>query len=188
MQRMTRRGMQWLSAAAEDPEMCRARWADDPRRPYTLPTGRLFDVVVIRQQLGMETFDQLERRAMPIGPVMVDWSSQQMGFFLPTRSRERFARALERETDEAPEYRYLAEESFVVVPGPMPLSGDRYQWLRAPVRRPEATPLRTVALAVMRVGAATLLARAERYGEQYANRSVAEVFELGKVAPHARQR
>ncbi|MER6375804.1 hypothetical protein ABT255_47510 [Streptomyces mirabilis] len=49
----------------------------------------------------------------------------------------------------------------------MPLSGDRYQWLRAPVRRPEANPLRPVALATMLVAAAELVARVDRYGERY---------------------
>ncbi|MGW3413728.1 hypothetical protein [Streptomyces sp. NPDC000888] len=47
------------------------------------------------------------------------------------------------------------------------LPGGRYQWLRVPVRRPEANPLRPVALATMLVAASELLARADRYGEKY---------------------
>ncbi|MEU6174993.1 bifunctional DNA primase/polymerase [Streptantibioticus parmotrematis] len=164
---MTRRGVQWLSAVADDPEVCRAHWADDPRRPYTLRTGHLFDVVAVGQRLGMEIFDQLERRGMPHGPVMVDHCSRQLGFFLPTRSRDRFARLVAREAETPPEYRYLDEGSFIVVPGPMPLAGDRYQWLHAPVRRPEASPLRTAALAVMLVAVSLLIERADRYGERY---------------------
>lgn len=123
--------------------MCRAHWADDPRRPYTLPTGRLFDVVVMSQRLGMETFDQLVRREMPLGPVMMDRRTKQIGFLLSSKSRARFARLLSLETATPPEYRYLDTGSFAVVPGPMPMADDRHQWLRAPIRRPEASPLRT---------------------------------------------
>jgi hypothetical protein len=164
---MTRRGVQWLSEAAEDPETCRKEWASDPRLPYALPAGRLFDVVVVPQRLGMEIFDQLVRRAMPFGPVMIDHGSRQMGFFLNSHWCERFARFVGRETDTPPSYRYLSEGSFVVVPGPMPLSRDRYQWLNAPIRRPEANPLRPAALAVMLVAAADLIVRADSYGQQY---------------------
>jgi len=167
VQRMTRRGVEWLSAAADDPAMCRTEWAADPRLPYAMPAGRYFDVVLINQRLGMETFDQLLRRGMPMGPVMVDHRSQKMGFFLNSGWRDRFARFLARETDSPPPYKYLDEGSFVVVPGPMPLSGDRYQWFRAPVRRPEANPLRPAALAVMFLAAADLIARVDHYGEQY---------------------
>ncbi|CAM5653611.1 hypothetical protein STENM36S_08639 [Streptomyces tendae] len=53
------------------------------------------------------------------------------------------------------------------MPGPIPLSADRYQWLRAPTRRPEANPLRPVALATALVASAELLARIDRFDEQY---------------------
>ncbi|MFH8365580.1 bifunctional DNA primase/polymerase [Streptomyces sp. NPDC018031] len=163
---MTKRGMQWLSAAADDPEVCRAAWAGDPRRPVTLSTGRYFDVVVIDQRIGMETFDQLDRQGMPMGPVMVDWGAHQVGFFLPSRSRARFVTMLESEVATPPKYRYLDTGSVVVAPGPMPLSGDRYAWLRAPIRRPEANPSRVAALAAMFVASAALVARADRYGQE----------------------
>ncbi|MFL4907343.1 bifunctional DNA primase/polymerase [Streptomyces sp. MMS24-I2-30] len=181
---MTRRGIQWLSAVAEDPELCRARWADDPRKPYALPTGRLFDVVVTSQRIGMEAFDQLQRQNMPVGPAVIDYAAKRTGFFLPTRSHARFTRALAGETDTPPEYRYLEHGSYIVVPGPFPLSGDRYQWLNAPLRRPEASPLRTVALAVMLVAAADTLARADRYGEQYPNVQAAYAKDVQTEAPH----
>ncbi|MEU5955491.1 bifunctional DNA primase/polymerase [Streptomyces sp. NPDC047525] len=164
---MTRRGVEWLSAAADDPVMCRAVWEDDPRTPCLLPTGRLFDVVTIEQNTGLETFDQLFRRCMPFGPVIADHKARRVGFLLNSRSEEAFAEFLARETQTPPDYRYLSLGSAVVVPGPMPLSGDRYQWLHAPVRRPEANPLRPIALATMLVAASELLARVDRYGEKY---------------------
>ncbi|MFE4720600.1 bifunctional DNA primase/polymerase, partial [Streptomyces sp. NPDC056728] len=65
---MTTRGVEWLSAAADDPAGCRATWADDPRAPYALAAGRFFDVVTVDQRVGMEAFDQLLRRGLPFGP------------------------------------------------------------------------------------------------------------------------
>lgn len=90
-----------------------------------------------------------------------------MGFFLPPKSKGRFARVIAQETNTPPVYRYLQRESIIVVPGPIPLAGDRYQWLRAPNHRPESSPLRAVSLAVMLVASAALMERADHYGEQY---------------------
>lgn len=167
MQRMTRRGMEWLSAAADDPAQCRQVWADDPRMPCLLSTGRYFDAVSVDERLGLEMFDRLQRSGLPFGPSVVDRKAQRVGFFLGSRSRETFTYYLRHETSSPPPHRYLGEGSVVVVPGPIPLSADRYQWLRAPMRRPEANPLRPVALATALVAAAEVLARIDRFDEQY---------------------
>ena len=171
MQMMTRRGLEWLSVAADEPERCRAEWADDPRRPYAVSVGRLFDVVAVDQRLGIETCDQLERHGMPVGPVMADWAARQVGFFLPPGSRSCFERMVAQESADPPAYRYLGFGSILVVPGPMPLTGDRYVWLRAPARRPIGGPTQVAALAAMFVAASELVARAERYGEEHAGAS-----------------
>ncbi|UNS98975.1 bifunctional DNA primase/polymerase [Streptomyces tubbatahanensis] len=105
MQMMTKRGIQWLSASADDPQECRERWAADPRAPYALAAGRYFDVVVIGQRIGMETFEQLARHGMPMGPVMLDRSAKLTGFFLPSGQRERFARMLINEDSGPLAYR-----------------------------------------------------------------------------------
>jgi hypothetical protein len=165
---VSRWGVQWLSAAADDPVMCRTVWADDPRKPYVLATGRLFDVVAVPQQLGMETFDQLSRRQMPLGATMVDWRAERMAFFLPPRSQEHFTEALARESAKPPEYRYLAHGSYLVVPAPLALTGDRYEWLRPPMRRLDCGRTRANALAVMLTAAAALLERVDRYGQEQA--------------------
>ncbi|MGW2783261.1 bifunctional DNA primase/polymerase [Streptomyces populi] len=164
---MTTRGVEWLSAAADDPAACRATWADDPRAPYALAAGRYFDVVTVERWVGMETFDQLLRRGLPFGPVVLDHKARRVGFFLGSRSEETFSHYLAQEAGVPPRYRYLAQGSVVVVPGPMPMIGDRYQWLRAPTRRPVANPLRPVALATMLIASAELLARVDNYSERY---------------------
>ncbi|MGW5494245.1 hypothetical protein [Streptomyces olivaceoviridis] len=104
---------------------------------------------------------------MPFGPTAVDRKAQRVGFFLNSQSREAFTHYVQRETKAPPTYRYLDEGSAVVVPGPIPLFDDRYQWLRPPTRRPEANPLRPVALATALVASAELLARIDRFDEQY---------------------
>ncbi|MER6672403.1 bifunctional DNA primase/polymerase [Streptomyces sp. NPDC000983] len=167
MQRMTRRGIEWLSAAADNPSECRQVWADDPRRPTLLPTGRFFDVVSVEQRLGLEMFDRLQRSGMPFGPAVADRQAQRVGFFLGSESRETFMFHLGRETSSPLPHRYLGSGCVVVVPGPIPMSDDRYHWLRAPTRRPEANPLRPVALATALVASAELLARIDRFDEQY---------------------
>lgn len=169
MQTMTRRGRKWLSEAADDPEHCASQWDDNPRAPHPFPTGRDFDIVVVEQRTGVEVFSQLQQRGMPHGPVMTDLGNKQVGFLVAPGSRDRFDRAVIRESEGCgtPTYGYLATGSFVVLPGPMPLSGDRYQWLAAPTRAPEPSPLRVVALAVMLVAATRLLERVDRYGEEF---------------------
>ncbi len=148
-----------------------------------LPAGRYFDVVTVDQRIGLEAFDQLVRREMPLGPVLVDHHARRVGFFLNSRWQERFSELVRRTTDAPPPYKYLSEGSLVVVPGPLPMSGDRYQWLRAPLRRPEANPLRPAALATMLVAAADLIARVDHYGEQYPTpAAVASLARKGMVS------
>lgn len=90
-----------------------------------------------------------------------------------------------RETDSLPEYKYLDDGSYVVVPGPMPLAGDRYEWLRAPLRRPEANPQRPAALAVMLVAATDLVARVDHYGERYPTPAAVANRVLEEAGPDA---
>ncbi|TKA04561.1 bifunctional DNA primase/polymerase [Actinacidiphila oryziradicis] len=178
---MTRRGIEWLSSAADNPDKCRSQWASDPRHPYALPTGRLFDVVVVGQRLGMETFDQLLRHDMPLGPVAVDQAAKKISFFLEPELRRRFTNYLDAETADPPHHTYLDEGSVVVAPGPMPLSSDRYQWLRAPARPLTGHHLRAAGLAVMLVAAAALIERVDKYDEDC---SAAAVDPLPKAASH----
>ncbi|MET8956437.1 bifunctional DNA primase/polymerase [Streptomyces sp. NPDC004533] len=175
--------MEWLSAAADNPVECRQVWSDNPRMPVLLPTGRFFDVLSVDQRLGMEMYDRLLRSGMPFGPTAIDRKVQRVGFFLSSQSREPFTHYLERETSTPPTFRYLGEGSAVVVPGPIPLFDDRYQWLRPPTRRPEANPLRPVALATALVASAELLARIDRFDERYPT-PYAAVAALPKETDH----
>lgn len=128
---MTKRGIQWLSAAAEDPHQCRELWAADPRAPHALEAGRYFDVVVIGQRVGMETFEQLVRHNMPMGPVMLDRYAKLTGFFLPSHQRGRFAHGRTRERRTAP----------------LPLTGHRRRHRRARTHAAQRRPVRLAARA-----------------------------------------
>jgi hypothetical protein len=114
---MTRRSIEWLSRAADDPALCHMMWMDDPRSPYLLAAGRLFDVVTTDHRTGMETVDQLRLHEMPVGPVMADHAAGRIGFFLPAGSKERFEKSLARETDSPSPYRFLSQGSYVVAQG-----------------------------------------------------------------------
>jgi hypothetical protein len=166
---VTRRSIDWLSDASGDPEHFRMNWRDDPRMPQMLATGVLFDMVATDQQTGIETLDQLRRRSMPVGAVEIDRAAGLTGFLLPPGSRGLFERTVGRETDAPPSYRYLSSGSYVVLPGPMPWPGDRFEWLNALTRPQAASPLQTVALGVMLVASARLIGRAERYGLELAD-------------------
>ncbi|MFD4322496.1 bifunctional DNA primase/polymerase [Streptomyces sp. NPDC058548] len=165
MKRTTWRHIAWLSEAADDPSDCLTTWAGDPRAPYPLPTGRVFDVVSVDQRVGLEALGQLLHRGMPFGPTLLDRRARRMGFLLAPRSRQHFVDRLGRAEGAVPAYRYLSHGSVVVVPGPRPLLGDRYEWLRAPARRPPAGPLLPVALAAVLVVSTEVLSCADRYGE-----------------------
>ncbi|MGW0996445.1 bifunctional DNA primase/polymerase [Streptomyces sp. NPDC002523] len=165
VKRMTWRDIAWLSEAADDPSACLTTWASDPRTPYVLPTGRVFDVVSVDERVGIEAFDQLLRRGMPFGPIVMDHRARRMGFLLASKSRQEFARQLARGEGAAPAHRYLSHGCVVVVPGPRAVLGDRYEWLRAPTRRPSAGPLLPVALATTLVASAEVLTCADRFGK-----------------------
>ncbi|MFE2044762.1 bifunctional DNA primase/polymerase [Streptomyces sp. NPDC059477] len=80
MRSLTWRDVEWLAEAADEPAACRAAWANDPRTPYALATGRCFDVVTVDQRLGIEAFDLLLRRGLPLGPAVLDRTARRGGF------------------------------------------------------------------------------------------------------------
>jgi hypothetical protein len=166
---VTRRSIGWLSQASDDPRQFRMIWSDDPRQPQLVATGELFDVVATDQQLGIETLDQLRRRGMPLGAAAIDRAAARTAFLVPPGTRGLFERTVVRETEMPPRYRYLSDGSYVVLPGPVPLPGDRFEWLQPLMRPQHRSPLQTVALGVMLAASARLIQRAEQYGVQLAD-------------------
>ncbi|MFE5023400.1 bifunctional DNA primase/polymerase [Streptomyces sp. NPDC056656] len=186
VKRMTWRDVAWLSEAADDPSACRTTWALNPRAPYMLPTGSFFDVVSVDQRVGLEAFDQLLRRGLLFGPIMLDHGARRMGFFMASQSWQGFADQLARGEGSAPTYRYLSHGSVVVVPGPQSVPGDRYEWFRGPTDRPSANPLGPAALATTLVASAELLTCADRYGMNHRTVPAVAPAALEAVPAHAR--
>ncbi|MFJ3903969.1 bifunctional DNA primase/polymerase [Streptomyces sp. NPDC090025] len=162
---MTWRDLAWLAEAADAPAACLNAWASDPRAPYPLSTGRVFDVVSVDQRVGIEAFDQLLRKGRPLGPVVLDHRARRTGFLLPPDSRADFTRRLARGAGAVPAVRYLGQGSVLVVPGPRSACDDRYAWFRAPAPQAPAGPLIPVALAAALLAAVEALGCADRLGE-----------------------
>ena len=84
MARMEARdAVEWLSAAAADPEACRWEWERSPVGIVLLPAGRLWDVLIVPGDLGRLTVDVLLRLDTEPGPVLVDFGDFRVGFFVP---------------------------------------------------------------------------------------------------------
>lgn len=78
------KAMEWLAAAADDPQA----YERDCRRGGTgihlLAAGRLWDVLIVPACLGLRAADMLDDlpRVGP-GPVLLDGRRREVGFFLP---------------------------------------------------------------------------------------------------------
>jgi hypothetical protein len=91
MARMEARdAVEWLSAAAADPEACRWEWERSPIGIVLLPAGRLWDVLIVPGDLGRLTVDVLLRLEMEPGPVLADFGDFRVGFFVPPGTAARW--------------------------------------------------------------------------------------------------
>ncbi|WP_405011384.1 hypothetical protein [Kitasatospora sp. NBC_01539] len=70
----------WLAAAATDPQTCHAAWARGA--PALLPTGRLWDVLLVPAALGSPALALLATGPDP-GPVLVRPEDGRLGFLVP---------------------------------------------------------------------------------------------------------
>lgn len=77
------RGVEWLSAAATDPRLCKREW-DHGDGVALLEAGRYWDVLSVPDRLGLLTLDLLWQTSRPVpGPTLVDTAAHRVGFFLP---------------------------------------------------------------------------------------------------------
>ncbi|WP_042391340.1 hypothetical protein [Streptacidiphilus melanogenes] len=82
--------VEWLAAAAPDPEACRWDWERSAMGIALLPAGRLWDVLVVPGDLGRLTADVLLRLDNDPGPVLVDFGDYRFGFFVPPGTAARW--------------------------------------------------------------------------------------------------
>jgi hypothetical protein len=81
---------EWLAAASEDPRACKREWRLSIRGVALLPAGRLWDVVIVPEELGLRVAGILDD--LPLlrpGPVLWDARRYQVGFFVPPGTASR---------------------------------------------------------------------------------------------------
>ncbi|GGO47835.1 hypothetical protein GCM10012287_21410 [Streptomyces daqingensis] len=83
--------VEWLASAADDPQACRAEWESSPPGVVLLPAGRMWDVLMVGGLLGYPTLDALTGWPERPGPVLADFGSARIGFFVPPGTAARWA-------------------------------------------------------------------------------------------------
>ncbi|MEV6105776.1 hypothetical protein AB0M28_13815 [Streptomyces sp. NPDC051940] len=114
--------VEWLVAAATDPESCRWEWERNPLGVALLPAGRLWDVLIVPGELGHPTLDVIVRCVERPGPVLADFGGSRLGFFVPPGTAARWL---------ATGVRGAGRGTWIVVPYPGRSSGG-VRWVVPP--------------------------------------------------------
>jgi hypothetical protein len=115
------RAVNWLAAAAPDPQVCRVEWENSGRGVTLLPAGRLWDVLLVPGPLGHPAYEVLSRRA-GTGPVYADFADGQLGFLVPVGTAARWV---------GTGVRSAGAGTWVALPHPAG-AGRGLRWLAAP--------------------------------------------------------
>jgi len=84
------RAVDWLAAAAPDPEACRREWERTGLGVALLPAGRIWDVLLVPGDLGQLTHSVLARLPGGAGPVFADFGDEHLGFLVPVGTAARW--------------------------------------------------------------------------------------------------
>ncbi|WBB64435.1 hypothetical protein O7599_09500 [Streptomyces sp. WMMC500] len=114
--------VEWLVAAAPDPEACRWEWERNPLGVALLPAGRLWDVLILPGELGRPTLDVVAGITDRPGPVLADLTDARLGFFVPPGTSARWV---------GTGVRSAGHGTWVVVPYPGRSTGG-VRWLVPP--------------------------------------------------------
>ncbi len=181
MEQVNEAGRDWLLQCAINQAEAVRLWQDDPATPLAMATGSHFDAVVVSNRLGLETLDLISKHALPFTPALLDVRAHKVALLLPPRSERVFTTLLQNVQDPIDNLHYLAEDGFLVVPGPRPEDSSRYQWVAPPVGRPDASKLRAAAVGLAVCQAAERLdQRAIPHGSVYQSARIYPV----RAVPH----
>ncbi|GCB45491.1 hypothetical protein [Streptomyces sp. NL15-2K] len=114
---------EWLAAASEDPRARKREWRLGIRGVTLLPAGRLWDVVIVPQELGLRVAGILDD--LPLlrpGPVLWDARRYQVGFFVPPGTASRCV---------CTGLRCAGEDAWITAPAPQRRRGS-LRWLISP--------------------------------------------------------
>ena len=85
-----RGAVEWLAAAAPDPDGCRWEWERGSTGIALLPAGRIWDALIVPGELGQITVEVLLRMAAEPGPVLADTGGHRVGFLVPPGTAARW--------------------------------------------------------------------------------------------------
>ncbi|RSS82608.1 hypothetical protein [Streptomyces sp. WAC06614] len=142
--------VEWLVSVAPDPDACRWEWERSPLGVALLPAGRHWDVLVLPGDLGTATLDVLHRLLERPGPVLADFGSARLGFFVPAGTAARWL---------GTGVRGAGHGSWIVVPYPGRATGG-VRWLVLPDGRGTLTDPAVLELAMHEAVATVLRERA----------------------------
>ncbi len=113
--------VEWLAAAAPDPQACRREWQRSGLGVVLLPAGRCWDVLLVPGRLGRPA-QRLLAGMTRGGPVLLDPGDDSVGFFVPVGTAARWI---------GTGVRGAGEGTWVVVPHPVRRSPGLH-WLVPP--------------------------------------------------------
>ncbi|WP_419998288.1 hypothetical protein [Streptomyces boninensis] len=114
--------VEWLVAAAPDPDGIRWEWERNPLGTILLPAGKLWDVLILPGELGHPTLDVITRCVDRPGPVLADFADSRLGFFVPPGTAARWV---------ATGVRGAGRGTWIVVPYPGRATGG-VRWIVPP--------------------------------------------------------
>jgi hypothetical protein len=114
---------EWLAAAAPDPWTCAREWERSESGVALLPAGRLWDVLIVPRELGVEALEVVLRMTggRP-GPTLGDFHAHRVGFFIPPAAGRCWV---------GTRMRCAGKGSWIAVPKPLWCSGG-IRWLVPP--------------------------------------------------------
>ncbi|WP_225320963.1 hypothetical protein [Streptomyces luteolifulvus] len=116
------RALAWLAAAAEDPRACRYDWRRGSEAVHLLAAGRLWDVLIVPERLGLRAVGLLDDLPGAPGPMLLDGRGRRVGFFLPPDPAAIWV---------GPGTRYVTKGGWIAAPAPHCRWGT-LRWLTPP--------------------------------------------------------
>ena len=140
----------WQLQATADPSVAGRWWSATPQSSVILVTGRVFDVLDVRADAGLQALGQMERAGTPPGPVAISANERAL-FFVATRGApaaadEWWSCHLDCVPDDMTEtagLRWHCRDSYVLAPPSRYGNDVAARWIRGPAGRPlpDAVPL-----------------------------------------------
>jgi hypothetical protein len=146
-------GIAWISAATRDPRDTRHAWLTNPGARLAADTGRIFDAVVMRADLGAAVLELLTAAGEPLGAVIAERHAAKWAYLIGPGSTDAWHNAVGPAAGAR--FHYVGHGGCLTIPGPIPYPGATMTWI---VRPGQGTNL----TCVTSLGAAFLTAESDR--------------------------